>query len=73
MIAKKQAKGEQTYHVCLHAMEKYEKVSTQNDNETTIRQTKRNTNIKRKQTCSVGFLKVFKFQENKFKIVQKNF
>ena len=29
--------------------------------------------IKRKQTCSVGFVKVFKFQENKFKIVQKDF
>ena len=29
--------------------------------------------INRKQTCSVGFVKVFKFQENKFKIVQKDF
>ena len=29
--------------------------------------------MKRKQTCSVSFVKVFKFQENKFKIVQKNF
>ena len=29
--------------------------------------------IKRKQTCSRSFVKVFKFQDNKFKIVQKNF
>ena len=30
--------------------------------------------MKRKQTCSVCFVKVFKFQKkNKFKIVQKNF
>ena len=37
MIAKKQLKREQTYHVCLHATEKYEKVesvNTQNDYET---------------------------------------
>ena len=27
----------------------------------------------RKQTCPVCFVKVFKFQENKFKIIQKNF
>ena len=33
----------------------------------------KNEHIKRKQTCSVGFVKVFKFQENKFKIVQKDF
>ena len=33
----------------------------------------KNEQIKRKQTCSFGFVKVFKFQENKFKIVQKNF
>ena len=29
--------------------------------------------IKRKQTCSVSFVKVFKFQNNMLKIVQKNF
>ena len=33
----------------------------------------RNEEIKRKQTCSVGFVKVFEFQDNKFKIVQNNF
>ena len=27
--------------------------------------------IKRKKTCSLCFVKVFKFRENKFKIVQK--
>ena len=33
----------------------------------------KNEQIKRKQTCSLHFVNVFKFQENKFKIVQKNF
>ena len=32
----------------------------------------KNEQIKRKQTCSLCFVNVFKFQENKFKIVQKN-
>ena len=73
VIAKEQAKREQTHHVYLHAVEKYKKVKTQNDYETTSKQIKHNTNIKRKQTYSVGFVKVFKFQENKFKTVQKNF
>ena len=53
-------------------MEKWEKVNAKN-NYKTSKQTKKNTNIKRKQTCSVGFVKTFKFQENKFKIVQKKF
>ena len=26
-----------------------------------------------KRTCSVSFTKVFKFQDNNFKIIQKNF
>ena len=73
MIAKQRAKTEQTRHVCLLAVEKYEKVNTKNDYETISKQTKQYTNLKRNQTCSVGFVKVFKFQENKFKIVQKNF
>ena len=58
MIRKERAKREQTHHVCLHAVEKYEKVNTQNDNETTSKQPKHNTNISRKQTCSVGFVSV---------------
>ena len=29
--------------------------------------------VKRRQTCSLCFVSMFKFQENKFKIVQKNF
>ena len=33
----------------------------------------KNEQIKRKQNCSASFVKVFKFQENKFKIIQKNF
>ena len=31
----------------------------------------KNGQIKRKQTCSLFFVNVFNFQENKFKIVQK--
>ena len=33
----------------------------------------KNEQKKRKQTCSVSFVKVFEFQDNKFKIVQKKF
>ena len=33
----------------------------------------KNGQKKRKQTCSLFFVNVFNFQENKFKIVQKNF
>ena len=33
----------------------------------------KNEQIKRKQTCSVSFVTVFEFQDNKFKIVQNNF
>ena len=33
----------------------------------------KNEHIKRKQACSLCFVNVFKFQENKFKITQKNF
>ena len=29
--------------------------------------------IKRTQTCSVSFVKLFRFQDNKFKVVEKNF
>ena len=57
----------------LNAVEKYEKDSAENDYKITSKQTKQNTNIERKQICSVGFAKVFKFQENKFRIIQKNF
>ena len=38
-----------------------------------MKQQLKNEEIKRKQTCSMCFVKVFKFQENKFIIVQKNF
>ena len=33
----------------------------------------KNEKIKRKQTCSLCFVNVFKFQENKFMVVQNNF
>ena len=39
MIAKQRTKREQTHPVCLYALEKYEKVNTQNDYETTSKQT----------------------------------
>ena len=72
MTAKQRAKREQTHPVHLHAVEKFKKkksVNTQNDYKTTSKEWR----DKKKQTCSVGFVKVFVFQDNKFKIVQKNF
>ena len=59
---------EQTHPTCLHTVEKYENlesINTQNDYKTTI---KKWTDKKKTNLC----LKVFKFQNNKFKIVQKN-
>ena len=53
------------------SLEKNEKVEISNA-KIDSKQVK-NEQIKRKQTCSLSFVKVFKFQENKFKIVQKNF
>ena len=38
-----------------------------------MKQKVKNEQIKWKQTCSVCFVKVIKFQEHNFKIVQKNF
>ena len=38
-----------------------------------MKQQLKNEEMKRKQICSMCFVKVFKFQENKFNIVQKNF
>ena len=48
----------------MQKVQKMQSVNTQNDYETTSK----NEQIKREQNCSV-----FKFQENKFKIIQKNF
>ena len=36
-----------------------------------MKQQEKNEQIKRKQTCSLCFENVFKFKENKFKIVQR--
>ena len=33
----------------------------------------KNEQIKRKQTCSLSFINMFKFQENKFQIIQSDF
>ena len=71
-VIAKQSKREQTHPVCLHEVENYEKVesvNTQKDYETT----RKNKQIRRKHTCSLCFVNVFKFQEYKIKIVQKNF
>ena len=70
MIAKQRAKREQTHPVCLHAVEKYRKVNTQNDYETS-KQTKHNTNIKRKQTYSVGFVNSKKTSSRSFKRISR--
>ena len=70
VTVKQQAKWEQTYHVCLHALEKYEKVESINTlNDYTITGKKWTD----KKTCSVCFVNMIKFQGNKFKIVQKKF
>ena len=67
VIAKQRARKEQTHPLCLHAVEKYgkvENVNTKNDYKTTSK----NEQTKRKQTCSVCFLKVIKFQGNKITV-----
>ena len=38
-----------------------------------MKQQVENRQIKGKKTCSLCFVNAFKFQENMFKIVQKNF
>ena len=56
VIVKEQAKREQTYPVCLHAVEKYEKmenVNTQNDHETTSEK----STLKKKTDLFVVFCK----------------
>ena len=58
VITKQQAKRKQTHLVCFHAVEKYKKVQ--------------NVNIQNDYLFFV-FVNVFKFQENKFKTIQKNF
>ena len=58
--------------MCLHEVEKYEKVesiNTRNDYKTTSKK----WTDKKKIDFFVCFGNVFKFQEKKFKIVQKNF
>ena len=70
MIAKQRAKREQTHPVRLHAVEKFEKKESdiQNDYKTTSKKWTDN----KKTNFSVSFGKVFEFQGNKFKTVQKN-
>ena len=55
--------------MCLHPEEMYEQVETVNTQKIMKQQVK-NEQMKRKQTCSLCFVNVFKFQENKFKIVR---
>ena len=74
LIYRQCVKRKQTNPVCLHAVEKYEKVDSNNIHRTITKQRVKNQQIKRKQNCSfLTFVKVFKFQDSKFKIVQKNF
>ena len=73
LIAKQQAEKEQTHSVYLHTVDKYENVeniNTQSDYKTT---SKRWIDKIKAETCSLCLVNVFKFQENKFKIIQKNF
>ena len=68
----KQAKREQSHPVCLHAVQKYEKVeniNTQND----YKMSKKMNRLKENKTCCLCFVNVFKFHENKFNTIQKNF
>ena len=71
ILGKQQSKREQTHPVCLHKVEKYEKLESVNIQD--YKTASKNEQIRRKQTCSLCFVNVFKFQENKFKIVQNNF
>ena len=67
-------KTDQTYPVCLHTTEKYGKVyGIASKHRVIMKQQVKNEYMKRKQTCSLCFVNAFKFQDNKFKIVQKNF
>ena len=70
VIAKQQGEIEQTHPVCLHAAGKYKKWRISIHKMITKQQIK-NEQIKRKQIYSLCFVNVFKFQENKFNIVQR--
>ena len=54
-------------------MEKYQKVKSEKYERMTMKQQVKNKQTKRKQTCSVCFVKVIQLHESKFKIVHKNF
>ena len=72
VIEKQHAKREQIYPVCLHTVEKHEKVesiNTQNDYKTTSKK----LTDKKKTNMFLSFVIMFKFQYNKLKIVQKKF
>ena len=64
MIAKQQAKREQSHLVYLHTVEKYKKVSinTQNDHETSEKWTD-----KKKTNLFCVFCKIFNSQESKIR------
>ena len=71
MIAKQWAKREQIHPVGLHTLEKYERVDSINTGNNYETKSEKWTDRKKKKenTCSVCFVKVIKFQENKFQIV----
>ena len=66
---KKQSKREQTHPVYLQVQkyEEVENVNAQNDYETSKKWTDK------KKTDLICFVNVFKFQEDKFKIISNNF
>ena len=63
VIVEQQSKRELTNLLCLHAVEKYKKVEWKAliDRMITKQQVK-NEQIKRKDTCSLCFVNVFKFR-----------
>ena len=58
--------------MCLH-VKKYKKVENINAQNDDYETTSKNWPGQKKTNFVLCFLNVFKFQENKFKIVQKNF
>ena len=71
MIAKEKAKREQTHPVCLHGVEKYKKVKSVNTHNYYETMSKKWAD-KNKTNLFCVFCKSVNFQENTFKIVQKN-
>ena len=75
MIRKQQTKREQTYPVCLHAVEKYERLESINKKWLIMKgmikkQQVKNEQIKRKQTCPVCFVKVLNSKKTSSRLLK---